>query len=137
MTFIENRFNNFTHFVLTQYNNFDNKFLKKNPITEPRNYTKTLSKGAPLFEIFYGCIFGKLDSITRINFIVINMQCLQYVFYSLLPIQKHRVRMKDIKTIFRPKNYTAPGPRAPVLKFLDPPLYVSLPLLSSLAECRL
>ena len=29
MTFIENRFNNFTHFVLTQYNNFDNKFFKK------------------------------------------------------------------------------------------------------------
>ena len=29
---------------------------------------------------------------------------------------------KGIKTSHRPKNSTAPGPRPPVLKFLDPPL---------------
>lgn len=52
---------------------------------------------------------------------VVNMYVLQHVFYSLLSIQKHMVCMKDIKTIFRPKNYSAPGPRPPVLKFLDPP----------------
>ena len=49
---------------------------------------------APPFENFYGCIFENFDSITRINFIVINMQCLQYVFYSLLSLQKHRVCVK-------------------------------------------
>ena len=31
---------------------------------------------ALMFKIFYGCIFGNFDFITRINFIVINMQCL-------------------------------------------------------------
>ena len=30
---------------------------------------------------------------------------------------------RGIKTISRPQNYTAQGPRAPVLKFLDPPLH--------------
>ena len=48
----------------------------------------------PLFEFFNGCIFGNFYSITRINFFVIAMQCLQYVFYSLLSLQKHRVCMK-------------------------------------------
>ena len=46
---------------------------------------------APCLNFFYGCIFGNFDFITRINFIVINMQCLQYVFYSLFSLQKHRV----------------------------------------------
>ena len=40
---------------------------------------------APLFE--------NVDSITCINFIVINMQCLQHVFHSLRALQKHRVYM--------------------------------------------
>ena len=31
---------------------------------------------------------------TQFNFIVINMQCLQYVFYSLFSLQKHRVCLK-------------------------------------------
>ena len=56
---------------------------------------------APLFEIFYGCIFGNFDSITRTNLIVINKQS------------------SDLK------NYTAPGPRPPVFKFLDPPLHMT------------
>ena len=34
---------------------------------------------APLCENFQGCIFESFASITRINFIVISMQCLQYV----------------------------------------------------------
>ena len=48
---------------------------------------------APPFEIFKGCtgIFENFNFITHINFIVINIQCLQYVFYSLLSLQKHRV----------------------------------------------
>ena len=36
----------------------------------------------------------RFDSKTRINFIVINMQYLQYLFYSLLSLQKHRICVK-------------------------------------------
>ena len=50
-----------------------------------------------LFEIFLGCVFVHFYAITRINFIVINMQCLQYVFYSLLSLQKHRICVKGQK----------------------------------------
>ena len=96
-------------------------FKKKYPTTEPQNYTKALCKGAPQFEIFYGCIFGKFDSITRINFIVINMQCLQYVFYALLSLQKHRVCVKGHQKIFTPQKLYRAGTAPPVLKFLDPP----------------
>ena len=67
---------------------------------------------------FHSCIFGNFNSITRINFIVNNMQCLQYVFYSILSLQQHRVCVMGHHF----KKYTAPGPRPPVLKFLDPPL---------------
>ena len=49
---------------------------------------------APLLENFKGCIFENYESITRTNFIEINMQCLQYLFYSLLSLQKHRVCVK-------------------------------------------
>ena len=69
---------------------------------------------APLFEIFYWCIFGNFNSLLSINFIVINMQCLQYVFYSLLSLQEHRVCVKGhqnnlqtSKTI--PRRDRAPG----------------------------
>ena len=48
----------------------------------------------PLLENFKGCIFENYESITRTNFIEINMQCLQYLFYSLLSLQKHRVCVK-------------------------------------------
>ena len=78
---------------------------------------------APLFENFSWCIFEIFDSKTRINFIVINMQCLQYVLYSLRSLQKHRICVKGHQNNLQTyKNYTATGPRPPVLKFLDPPL---------------
>ena len=50
------------------------------------------------------------------------MQCLQYLFYHLLSLQNIEYVWKGIKTFSDPKNSTAPGPRTPVLKFLDPPL---------------
>ena len=56
------------------------------------------------------CIFENFDSITHINFIVINTQCLQYVFYSLLLLQKHRICVKGHQTTDL-KNYTGPWPR--------------------------
>ena len=75
---------------------------------------------APLFECFYGCIFGNFDSITCKNFIVIKMQCLQYVFYSLLSLQKHRVCVKGHQTIFRPqKQFCAGKPLLPPSRFLN------------------
>ena len=73
---------------------------------------------APPFEIFYGCIFGNFDSMTRTNLIVINIQCLQCVFYSVLSIQKHICICKGAsKQSPGLKNYTPS-----ILKFLDPPL---------------
>ena len=70
----------------------------------------------PLFEICKGFNFENFDCRTRINFIVIKMQCLQCVFYSLLSLQKHRVCVKGhLQT-------RAGTPPPPVLKFLDPPL---------------
>ena len=53
------------------------------------------------------------DSITRINSIVINMQYTQYVFYSLLSLQKHRVCVNGHQN-----NLNAvPGPRPRFLNF--------------------
>ena len=46
---------------------------------------------APPFEIFYRFIFENFKCRTRINFIVINMQCLRCVFYSLISLQKYMV----------------------------------------------
>ena len=51
----------------------------------------------PLFVTFYECILGLSDSITRINFIVINMQCVQYVFYSLRSLLNNRVCVKGLQ----------------------------------------
>ena len=45
----------------------------------------------PLFEIFHVFIFENFECRTRINFIVINMQCLQCVFYSLISLQKYMI----------------------------------------------
>ena len=95
-----------------------------NHYSQSRIQRRRAGRAPPVFD-FYWCIFGNFNSITRINFIVISMQCLQYVFYSLLTLQKHRVCVKGhIKRIFRPQKLyragTARSPRA--LKFLDPPL---------------
>ena len=56
----------------------------------------------PLFEK-KGCGFETVDCITRINLIVVNMQCLQYVFHSLLSLRKDRVYV----TIARPHELQA------------------------------
>ena len=84
---------------------------------------------APLFEIFYWCIFGNFNSITRINFIVINMQCLQYVFlFSTLSTKAKGMCEEASKQSSDLKNYTAPVPRPRVFKFLDLPLIITIHL---------
>ena len=72
---------------------------------------------APLFEIFYWCIFWNFDSKTHKHFIVINMQCLQYVFYSLLSLQKHRVCVKGHQNNLQTSNTIPRRDRAP--RFLN------------------
>ena len=67
---------------------------------------------------FFKGFFFKFNCITSINLIVINKQCLQCVFYSLLSLQKHRVVEKGIKTISKSSHLYAP----PLIKFLDLPL---------------
>ena len=74
----------------------------------------------PCLKFFHGCIFGNFDFIICINFIVINMQCLQYVFYSLISLQKDRVYVKGHQNNLQTSKII---PRPPVLKFLDPPLF--------------
>ena len=54
---------------------------------------------------------------TRINFIVINMQCLQYVFYSLLSLQKHRVCVKGHENNLQTSKIIPRRDRAP--RFLN------------------
>ena len=51
--------------------------------------------------------------------ILFNMECLQYVFYSILYYKSLGYVYRGIKTNPRPKNSTAPGPRLTVLKFLS------------------
>ena len=71
----------------------------------------------PLFDIFYGCIFGNFDSLTSINLIVINMQCLQYVFNSLLSLQEHRVCVKGHQNNLQTSKIIPRRDRAP--RFLN------------------
>ena len=66
-----------------------------------------------LFKIFYECIFWNFNFTTRINFIVINMQCLLYVFYSLLSLQKHRVCVKGHQNNFQTSKIIPRRDRAP------------------------
>ena len=77
---------------------------------------------APLFENFSWCIFEIFDSKTRINFIVINRQCLQYVLYSLRSLQKHRICVKGHQNNLQTSKIIPRRDSAPVFKFLDPPL---------------
>ena len=68
-----------------------------------------------------GIVFKNVDCIQTFTLILINIQCLQYVFYSLLLLQNIGYTcVKGHQN--RPKNSTAPGPRRPILKFLDQPL---------------
>ena len=46
---------------------------------------------APLFENFYGCIFGNFDFITHINLIVINIQC---ILFSTLTTKAYSICVK-------------------------------------------
>ena len=68
-----------------------------------------------------GIVFKNFDCIQTLTLILINIQCLQYVFYSLLLLQNIGYTcVKGYQN--RPKNSIAPGPRRPILKFLDQPL---------------
>ena len=62
---------------------------------------------------FFKVFFFKFDCITRINLIVINMQCLQSVFFSLLSLQKHRVSVKGHQNNLQAKKIYAPASKIP------------------------
>ena len=82
----------------------------------------TKPKADPVWN-FYGCIIGNFDFIICINYFVINMQCLQYVFYSLLSTKAlGYVWPRGIKSIFRPKTiprWDRPAPPPPPPRFLN------------------
>ena len=80
---------------------------------------------APQFEIFFWFVFVKFDCIIGIWFkpLVVNIKYVQYVFDSLIFLQEYRACVKRKQNNPQtPKNSSAPGPRPPVLNFLDPPL---------------
>ena len=94
----------------------------------PKGRSRTGSLDAPpppqKNKNFLGFISVILYWITCITLIVINMQCLQYMFYSLIPLIKHRVFRKGLNTIPRPQEFycsTMPiNPPPPFqIKYLD------------------
>ena len=80
---------------------------------------------APLFENFWVFVFENFDRITRIFF-----NCSQHTMFTIcfsistLATKTYNVCEGASKQSPDPKNFTAPGPRPPVLKFLDPPLTI-------------
>ena len=62
---------------------------------------------------FQNFIFENLDSITRINFIVINTLCLQCVFYSLLSLIKQRLCVKEHQNHLQTSKIIPRRERAP------------------------
>ena len=91
-------------------------------ITCQRRIQRRCTGRAPPCLKLFKCVywFEKLNPITHINFIVINIQFLRYVFYYLLSLQKQRGCVKGHQNNLN----IGPKPRPPVLKFLDPPLHV-------------
>ena len=70
-----------------------------------------------------GCKFWLHDThIYNYTLIAVNMQCSQNVLYFLLSLQNLGVFLRDTLQSQRPKYFTVPWPRPPVLQFLDPPL---------------
>ena len=67
---------------------------------------------------FFGCVFENFDSVTRINSIVINMQYLQYVFYSI-HYKSIGYVWKGFKTSSDLKNFAAPDLPPPPPRFLN------------------
>ena len=76
---------NIISFWLIFQNVVRNSNLSLSNFLGPKSLDNYLGKADPV------CMFEKFDSITRIKSFVINMQCFQYVLYSLFSLQKHRV----------------------------------------------
>ena len=79
---------------------------------------------APRFEK-KGVVFLNFNSVIRINLIVVNMHCLQYVLYSLFSLREGMVYVKGHQNNRQIPKILPRRDRAPILKFLDPPLHVS------------
>ena len=75
----------------------------------------------PPFENFYGCIFGNFDYIT----LYCNLHAMYTICILFSPVTTKAKGMcaGASKQSSDLKNYTATGPRPPVLK-LDPPLFI-------------
>ena len=76
---------NIISFWLIFQNVVRNSNLSLSNFLGPKSLDNYLGKADPV------CMFEKFDSITRIKSFVLNMQCFQYVLYSLFSLQKHRV----------------------------------------------
>ena len=134
---LENMFNNVINVdFYTQKNNnkqvisqaseflYTDKFFNTSiwVITCQRRIQRRCTGRAPPCLKLFKCVywFEKLNPITHINFIVINIQFLRYVFYYLPSLQKQRGCVKGHQNNLN----IGPKRRPPVLKFLDPPPHV-------------
>ena len=62
---------------------------------------------------FFGLVFVNFDGITHIYFHWSHTQCLQYLFYHLLSLQKHTICVKGHQTILRPQKFYRAGTMPP------------------------
>ena len=68
---------------------------------------------APLFETFWGVSFCKFWRHNTYTFIVVSMQCLLYLFYHQLSLQKHRICVKGHQNILRHQEFYRAGTTPP------------------------
>ena len=114
---------NFSNYCLHHQNpNFSWKFIMRSSLTQAYSdvYTQRRiqrRRPPPPFKIFYGCIFGNFDSMTHRNLIVINIIRFQYVLYSLLALQKPRIRVKGHQNNLQTSKTIPRRDRAP--RFLN------------------
>ena len=102
--------------------------------------SRTGAPGArPLFKNIFGFVFVSLfwRHNTHLYFILVNVQCVKYVFFFLNSNYKNiGFVWRSITTIPRPQEIYLARTAPQILKFLDPPLSTFL-FLSQFQECKI
>ena len=91
--------------------------------------------GLPVWKCF-GVCFWKFWLCNTHFFIIVYIHCLQYVFHSLLSLQKHRVGVKGAsKQPPDPKDSSATGPHLPHPPHLHPSVGFEIPNSVTVRTC--
>ena len=89
----------------------------------------------PVWKCFWVC-FWKFWLCNTHFFIIVYIHCLQYVFHSLLSLQKHRVGVKGAsKQPPDPKDSSATGPHLPHPPHLHPSVDFEIPNSVTVRTC--